>query len=174
MKAAKLNWEGLWSLPIPNEVAHGCYEHEIEICTVGLDQLPEPLNSATCWIYCRDAWPHVDPDFEGLMFITLAIQADHSYNQILPRKKNIRMGVFRGSLFITDPMAMHWLAPNNADTNAGFIGLQWEVSYNQIDTAYADLVSKLAVLGEVQDVTPPTMRTLLKATTEYNGAPPGY
>lgn len=52
MKAAKLNWEGLWSLPIPNEVAHGCYEHEIEICTVGLDQLPEPLNSATCWRLC--------------------------------------------------------------------------------------------------------------------------
>lgn len=43
---------------------------------------------------------------------------------------------------------MHWLAPNNPDTNAGFIGLQWEVPYMQIESAYADLVSKLSALGK--------------------------
>ncbi|HGY3910797.1 TPA: hypothetical protein ACNVX4_006372 [Pseudomonas aeruginosa] len=174
MKAAKLKWEGLWSLPIPDEVAQGCYEHEIEISTAGINQLPSPLNSATCWIYCRDAWPHNDPDFEGSIFITLAIQADHAYNQILPGNKVSRMGVFRGDIFQTDPMAMHWLAPNNPDTNAGFIGLQWEVPYMQIESAYADLVSKLSALGEVLDMAPTAIPSLLKATAEYSAAPPGY
>lgn len=174
MRAAKLTWEGLRSLPVPEVVRKGCYDHEIEICRDGIDVLPEPLNSATCWIYCRDAWPHVDPDFEGLAFITLALQADHTYNQIMPGNECARMGVFSGDLFVTDPLAMHWLAPNNAVTNGGFIGLQWEVPYHQFEATYADLVAKLGSLGEVRKDEPGKMSTLLKATAEYNGTPPGY
>lgn len=83
-QAATLTWEGLRNLPIPQEVRQGCVFNEIELSRKGIDELPAPLNRATCWIYCREAWTHSDPDFEGDIFITLAVQADHRYCQLVP------------------------------------------------------------------------------------------
>lgn len=169
--AVKLNWEGLRRLRIPNEVNGGCYDPEIEMSIDGLNDLPDPLNSASCWIYCRDAWPHVDPNYEGTVFITLAIQADHTYNQILPNNKSYRLGVFNGYLFVVDPLSLHWLAPNNAETNPGFIGLQWEIPYDQFDATFADLTSKLAILGELTPLVGGVSDSLLQPA-KYNGVPP--
>lgn len=171
MVAAKLNWEGLRRLPIPRVVDEGCYNPDINLSKEGLSELPEPFNSASCWIYCRDAWPHVDPAYEGTVFITLALQADHTFHQLLPNNKSFRLGVFTGQLFVLDPLSMHWLAPNNAETNPGFIGLQWEVPYDQFDATFADLTSKLAMLGELTPLEGEQSDSILQPA-KYNGVPP--
>ncbi|ORE47695.1 hypothetical protein BKN49_05725 [Pseudomonas aeruginosa] len=149
MDAGKLNWSGFASLPIPAIVKQGCQDPEIEIHFGDLQELPYPLNSASCWIYCLEAWPHQDPDFHRQSFITLAIQGDHRYGQLVPGDQFKEVAVFPGTLLTTDPMAMHWLAPNSPDNNPGFIGLQWEVKRGNLDAKLDELKAALTELGQV-------------------------
>lgn len=123
-------------------------------------------------MYCREAWPHVDPDFEGDIFITLAVQADHRYSQLLANHKTTVTSVFPGQLFTTDPLSLHWLAPNS-DSSPGFIGLQFEVPYHQADSYWDELVDELGKLGHIQSREPPREDALLVASSEYLGTPPG-
>lgn len=149
MHAGKLNWTGFASLPVPAIVKHRCQDSEIEIHSGDLDELPHPLNSASCWIFCREAWPHQDPDFHQQAFITLVIQGDHRYGQLIRGDKFKEVSAFPGTLLTTDPMAMHWLAPNNPDNNPGFIGLQWEVKRCNLEAKLEELKAALGELGTV-------------------------
>ncbi len=171
-QAATLTWEGLRNLPIPQEVRQGCVFNEIELSRKGIDELPAPLNRATCWIYCREAWPHSNPDFEGDIFITLAVQADHRYCQLVPGNKHTEIPVIPGLLFTTDPLSLHWLAPNS-DDGAGFIGLQFEVPYHSADEFFSALTAELSSLGQIRVERPALNDALLVATGEYVGTPPG-
>lgn len=169
---AKLHWEGLGSLAIPAKVADGCMNPQIDVFMHEIKDLPEPLNTADLWIYCRSAWPHPDPDFEGSVFITLAVQADHIYSQVIPNGRRIELGVFPGYLFVTDPLSLHWLAPSNEDTNQGFIGLQWEVPHHKLADKWAELCSKLGQLGTLQTLSAEQLNNILPPREEYEGSPP--
>lgn len=171
-KTLNFVWEGLSALQIPAKVLDHCLDSSIDIYGQGIEDLPEPFNTASLWIFCRSAWPHSDPDFEGSVFITLAVQADHMYSQIIPNGQRIELGVFRGTLFVTDPLSLHWLAPNNDDTNSGFIGLQWEVPHHKLDEAWADLTTRLAALGEVRQLDAPRLDNVLAPIEDYEGDPP--
>ncbi|WHS57643.1 MULTISPECIES: hypothetical protein [Pseudomonas] len=170
-RLAHLEWPGLSDLSIPADVLAGT-QRGVEICSSGLSDLPAPLNKASCWIYCREAWPHADPDFEGLVFVTLAVKADHRYAQLLPNHKHTEHGVFPGSVFTTDPLSLHWLAPN-ADNGVDFIGLQFEVPYHEADAFYDDLLHQLGELGAIRVSKPGVADALLVATGDYVGVPPG-
>lgn len=166
-----MRWSGFQGLKIPAEVLAGA-ARDVEICTEGITDLPAPLNKANCWVYCNQAWPHVDPDFEGFIFITLAVRADHRYAQLLPNLKHTEIGVFQGTLFTTDPMSLHWLAPNG-EGGAEFIGLQFEVPYQEVDQFYELLLSQLAALGPISEHLVGTCDALLVATGDWVGTPPG-
>ena len=170
-RVACLQWAGFLSLPIPAEVRAGA-ARDIKISSEGISELPAPLNKASCWVYCNQAWPHVDPDFEGYVFITLAVRADHRYAQLLPNHKHSESGVFQGSLFTTDPMSLHWLAPNG-EGGAEFIGLQFEVPYLEVDAFYDALLTQLEALGPVREHKAGLADALLTATGEWVHKPPG-
>lgn len=170
-RLAHLEWPGLSAICIPADVLVGA-NHGVDISTSGLSDLPAPLNKASCWIYCREAWPHVDPDFEGMVFITVAVKADHRYAQMLPNHKHTEHGVFPGAVFTTDPLSLHWLAPN-ADNGVDFIGLQFEVPYHEADAVYDDLLSEFGELGAIRVSKPGVADALLVATGDYVGTPPG-
>lgn len=170
--SATLTWPGLTTLPIPSAVLCGSESHEIQISREGIDQLPAPLNKADCWVSCREAWPHADPDFEGCIFITLVLRGDHRYCQLQVNHTHSVRSVFPGLVFTTDPMSLHWLAPN-MDSGPGFVGLQFEVAYHEVDTVYAELLDQLALLGEVISLRPAFCDALLVAKGEYVGTPPG-
>ncbi|NVL49935.1 hypothetical protein F2S72_09300 [Pseudomonas syringae pv. actinidiae] len=171
-ESAMLTWKGLSSLPIPKEVQLSSDSFDIEMRREGISALPSPFNRADCWVSCREAWPHVDPDFEGLMFITIVIQGDHRYSQLMPNHTHTVRGVFPGSIFTTDPMALHWLAPNS-DSGVGFVGLQFEVPYIDIDIFYADLLEELSAVGDVRSNKAAYCDSLLVASGDYVGVPPG-
>ncbi|MCF5372003.1 hypothetical protein [Pseudomonas syringae] len=171
-QSAMLSWPGLSALPIPPTVLLAAEGFEIQINRDGIDQLPPPLNKADCWVSCRESWPHSDPDFEGYIFITLALRADHRYCQLLVNHTHSVRGVFPGVIFTTDPLSLHWLAPN-MDNGSGFVGLQFEVAYHEADTFYGELLEKLAAIGPVVSHEPELCQALLVAQSEYVGAPPG-
>ena len=150
MDAVMFDWTGFGSLPVPAIARRGCQEPEIEIHYGDLEDLPPPLNSASCWIFCREAWPHQDPDYNEYSFITLAVQGDHRYGQLVPGEQFNEVAVFPGTLLTTNPMAMHWLEPHNADSNPGFIGLQWEVSKCELKSKLEELKEALSSLGQVR------------------------
>ena len=169
---AQLRWPGLWALPIPKVVCQGSGFNAVELTRDGISDLPPPLNRATCWVYCREAWPHVDPDFEGHIFITLAVQGDHRYSQLLANHKTTVTSVFPGQLFTTDPLSLHWLAPNS-DSSPEFIGLQFEVPYDELNSFWGELLEQLGALGDMQSSEPVFEAALLLATADYIGTPPG-
>lgn len=170
-RIAQLQWGGFLGLPIPEVVRAGA-ARDIEISTEGISELPSPLNQASCWVYCNQAWPHVDPDFEGFVFITLAVRADHLYAQLLPNHKHSEIGVFQGTLFTTDPMSLHWLAPNG-EGGAEFIGLQFEVPYLEVDAFFDTLLTQLEALGPIRENKVWTADALLTATGDWVNTPPG-
>lgn len=174
MEAFKLISIDLGVLSIPDEVLDASDSSEITISKAGISELPAPFNTATVWVACRQAWPHADPDFEGLMFITLAIKADHTYNQIAPGSQCESLGVSPGTLFPSNPLAFHWLQPSNLDDHAGFIGLQWEVPFDEFHQRYRQLHSELARLSDSHSLTISVFPTLLKPQGEYLGDEPGF
>lgn len=171
-KTAKLDWAGLSTLQVPLKVLEGCTLPEIDVFKHEIKDLPAPLNTADLWLYCRSSWPHADPDFEGSVFITLAIQADHVYCQAIPGDQRVELGVFSGYLFVTEPMSLHWLAPSNDETNLGFIGLQWEVPHRQLGEKWAELCAQLGQLGPVKPIWTQRIDNILPPKGEYEGAPP--
>ncbi|KAF0255742.1 hypothetical protein [Pseudomonas putida] len=171
-KSATLAWDGLRKLPIPSEVVLAADKPEVHVSKEGISGLPAPFNRASIWVSCREVWPHNDPDFEGLIFITITVQGDHRYSQLMPNHTHTERGVFPGTVFTTDPMALHWLAPNS-DHGAGFIGLQFEVPHAEADSFYVELLEQLSAVGKVRELPPSYCDSLLVATDEYKGLPPG-
>lgn len=171
-QSAMLTWPGLSTLPIPSAVVLAAEGFEITISREGIAELPAPLNKADCWVSCRESWPHADPDFEGYIFITLAVLGDHRYCQLLPNHTHSVRGVFPGLVFTTDPLSLHWLAPN-MDNGCAFVGLQFEVPYHEVDIFYAELLEQLSSLGAVRSFEPAYCDALLVAAGDYVGTPPG-
>lgn len=171
-KSATLTWPGFAELPVPVEVRSGDHPLAVNVTTSGIADLPAPFNRASCWVYCREAWPHVDPDFEGDIFVTVVVEADHRYCQLMPNNTHSVTGVFQGSIITTDPLSLHWLAPNS-DNGIDFVGLQYEVPFHKVDQFYAELLLELGQLGTVKINEPDFAGALLEAASEYAGAAPG-
>lgn len=56
---------------VPDSVHRACDESLVHTVDLGIADLPAPFNTARIWVACREAWPHNDPDFEGMMFISV-------------------------------------------------------------------------------------------------------
>lgn len=114
-------------IDIPPAVSVACDSAVIEAHPVdpGLFQGLHPRPA--CWIACGEAWPHTDPNWDGQLFPTLVVQGDHSFETLNDDGRPVSIPAFPGTLMLVDPMRLHWLRPNNSETNPGFIALQWEV-----------------------------------------------
>lgn len=117
--------QALAAIVIPGMVQRSTDDPVVLTFTQGISELPAPFNSAKIWAACREAWPHNDPDFEGLMYISVVLQGRHRYSQLGDSNVVETIDVQPGCIFPTNPLALHWLEPKDPDI--GFIALQWEV-----------------------------------------------
>jgi hypothetical protein len=134
-------------LAIPPAVVEMSQQSVVGISTIGIAGLPHPLDTASVWIACRSAWPHQDPDFDDQAFLTLAMLADHECNECLPGGQVRKHAVSPGTLFLTNPLHMHWLRPRDLKCESGFVGLQWEVQACDAETSFLRLAHDLRSYG---------------------------
>ncbi|KZN20494.1 MULTISPECIES: hypothetical protein [Pseudomonas] len=161
----------LSNLPLPSKLIRDIKSREITALKAGIQDLPFPLNTASLWLYCDEAWPHSDADFEGLMFINLAIQADHVYNQAAPGDCYESIIVTPGSLYPTNPLALHWLQPSGS---IGYVGLQWEVPFADFERAFEQLRHDLEIMGNQFRTSVELNFAITKPASEYVGPAPGF
>ncbi|MEZ1438971.1 hypothetical protein QVM41_22130 [Pseudomonas shirazica] len=184
MNTFAVDAESLIAVAIPEQVVTSSLSPIIEIHTAGLNDLPYPLSTATLWVACCESWPHADPDWEGLYFINLAIQADHMFSQVGPDNQFLTLDVRPGTVFLTNPLALHWLQPSDKQLNRiaeglqerrnGYIGLQWEVAYHEIDAKVLWLKEELVKLGNVEQLGCDIVPLLIQPEADYVQPPPGH
>ncbi|KVP75235.1 hypothetical protein WJ96_05620 [Burkholderia ubonensis] len=85
-------------------------------------------------VFAKEAWPHVDPDWEGRVFFTMTADGGGFDFGSLSRPKGMRVPA--GKVFYFDPLELHWLRPDPV-VSCWWLGLQWDVSKAQ-EAAFAD------------------------------------
>lgn len=143
--------EGLIKIPVDIDV--NAYEADIQIWNDEVEQLPGILSKAT-WITCRQASPHQDAEYIGMKTITLAVMADHSFGEISGPGTFKQHSVFKGSLFVVNNRALHWLSAHNLETTCGFIGLQWNVEEQNAEAEFARIRNALSDLMPIRATYP--------------------
>ncbi|KWA84168.1 hypothetical protein WL29_22665 [Burkholderia ubonensis] len=81
-------------------------------------------------VMAREAWPHVDPNWEGRVFFTMT--ADGVMYEFGCLSMPSGMRVPAGKVFSFDPLELHWLRPDPI-VSYGWVGLQWDVPREQAD-----------------------------------------
>lgn len=103
---------------------------------------PVPFG-ASVWITCRHAWPHVDPSFEGRIFLTLSVLSAHEAGD--SQASQPMTIVPRGYLFVVDPMVPHWIgdrACGSGGRSRPWAGLQWDVDRDNAKETARRIVSE--------------------------------
>ncbi|RMM39426.1 hypothetical protein QO021_28715 (plasmid) [Pseudomonas amygdali pv. lachrymans] len=158
---------------IPEIVARSADRQHVETYRHDLSTLPFPFNTATLWVACSEAWPHNDPDFEGVMFISVVIQGCHRYGQLAEGNVVEYIDVRPGSIFLTNPLALHWLQPK--DPEIGFVALQWEVPHHEYPQRLRELVEQISRGTDSQVIQGQSEPALVVVDPEgYIGDPPGF
>lgn len=109
---------------VPSHVAKAARSREIDLQPYTGTDMPDAQ-----WITCREAVAHTDVGFEDLMFLTLAVRANHYVGDARLQKDSNPIGgqrVTPGAFFVVDPKEWNWLSAN-MDKPSGFVALQWEV-----------------------------------------------
>lgn len=163
----------LAAVVIPEIVARAADRMHVETYRQDLSALPPPFNTATLWVACSEAWPHNDPDYEGVMFISVVIQGCHRYGQLGEANVVEYIDVSPGSIFLTNPLALHWLQPK--DPEIGFVALQWEVPYHQYRERLRELAEQISLGSDYQIIAEEREPALVIVDPEgYIGDPQGF
>lgn len=96
-------------------------------------------------VFAKEAWPHVDPDWEGRVFFTMT--ADGSMYEFGSLSSPNGMRVPAGKVFSFDPLELHWLRPDPL-VSYGWVGLQWDVPREQADIFAEALVTAIGRWNE--------------------------
>lgn len=134
----------LAKIPLPRKIRIPEYIRKASLGTLIDVYGHELLYNADNWITTRHAWPHEDSHyFGGLYFLTLSVQSSHQIGDVYSPEPNL--DVPRGTLFVIDPLVVHWLMPNDPEQRRprGWIGLQWEVPRKDVVTYTRNLVREL-------------------------------
>jgi hypothetical protein len=97
------------------------------------------------WITCREAVAHTDGGYEELLFLTMAVRANHYVGDARLQPEPRPLGgqhVTPGVFFVVDPKEWHWLSAN-IDKPSGFVALQWEVSRRHARRKAVQLIDML-------------------------------
>ncbi len=75
-------------------------------------------------VFCHEAWPHTDPDWEGRIFFTLTVEGFmYSFGCLsVPEEESASVG----KTLVVNPMELHWLRPDPI-VSTGWLALQWDV-----------------------------------------------
>ena len=65
--------------------------------------------------------PHVDAYWVGHVFVSIAISADHDYFECLSCRQFSRTYIGDGSVWIVDPMKIHWLEQRQSESGHAII-----------------------------------------------------
>jgi hypothetical protein len=164
--------QALSAIVIPAMVERSTDDSIALTFTEGIADLPAPFNTATVWVACREAWPHNDPDFEGLMFISVVLQGCHRYGQLGANNVFETIDVGPGSIFPTN-LALHWLEPKDPDI--GFIALQWEVPCDEYEQRLREMACAIDPDAGASPISVEVQPSLVQVQPEdYIGAPPGF
>lgn len=169
----------LQGVSVPEAVVRAAQSQNIAVFEEGISGLPHPLCTASIWLACNAAWPHTDDDFEGTHFINLAIQAHHSFSQALPGSQIGSVDVRPGTLFLTNPLCLHWLSPSDQQLNGltpalGYIGLQWEVPYLEAGERLNWLLTELGKHAQYAPSSQGETPIFVTPEGEYAGSAPGH
>lgn len=74
--------------------------------------------------YCREAWPHTDPNWADSVFFTMTIDGDMYQFSTLSNPDGVRVPA--GKVFRVDPLELHWLRPDPV-VSTTWLALQWVV-----------------------------------------------
>ncbi|HDS1682526.1 TPA: hypothetical protein QEM39_004117 [Pseudomonas putida] len=106
------------------------------------------------------------------------------FSQVGPDNQFLTLDVRPGTVFLTNPLALHWLQPSDKQLNRiaeglqerrnGYIGLQWEVAYHEIDAKVLWLNEELAKLGNVEQLGCDIAPLLIQPEADYVQPPPGH
>lgn len=134
---------------IPADVDEMSKISDIDVCRTGLEHLPIPLVNLSDWIACFQAAPHRDPDWKDCVFVTMAISAEHTFETMVAPGKVVALPIVPGTLFVFDPLLLHWLKPKNPDQETGFAAIQWSVNRSEFTGHYRSIRKGLSALGNV-------------------------
>jgi hypothetical protein len=147
IRAINLEPSAMRWLPMPPDVDDMSQISEIDVCRTGLDELPIPLKNQADWIGCFQAAPHSDPDWKDCVFVTLAVRADHTFETMVSPGQVVSVPVEPGTLFVFDPVMLHWLKPNSALQETGFAAIQWSINRKDFPRDYRIIRKGLRALG---------------------------
>jgi len=87
------------------------------------------MNITPDLVYCKEAWPHVDPKFAGSVFFTMTIDGCMYQFGTLASPDGVLVPV--GKVFRVNPLELHWLRPDPIVSTC-WLALQWVVPQNQV------------------------------------------
>lgn len=125
-----------------------------------LEELPLPRLDLLTWLGCIQAHPHSDPSWSQYTFVTLALQAHHTFEMMHAPGMVSSMSVRPGDLFAFQPENLHWI---RADGDVGFLSLQWAIPRDDFREVYREIRRGLAYAG-LRSVKVPTALSSWKAT----------
>lgn len=147
IRAINLEPIALRWLSMPPDVEDMSKISEIDVCRTGIDEMPIPLKNLADWIGCFQAAPHSDPDWKDCVFITLAVSAEHTFETMVSPGQVVSAPVVPGTLFVFDPLMLHWLKPNSALQDTGFAAIQWSIDRKNFPRDYRVIRKGLRALG---------------------------
>ncbi len=75
-------------------------------------------------VFCHEAWPHTDPDWEGCFFFTMTVEGCmYSFGRL---SETVEQSALVGKTLVVNPMELHWLRPDPV-VSTGWLALQWYV-----------------------------------------------
>lgn len=150
LRAINLDSAALEVLPVPPDVDAMSQVSEIDVCRTGLGELPIPLEHLADWICCFQATPHNDPAWKDSVFVTLAVRAQHCFETMVTPGQVVGAPVRPGTLFVFDPLLLHWLKPDSSLQDTGFAAIQWSINRNDFASQYRLIRKGLRAIGAIQ------------------------
>lgn len=150
LRAINLAPAALNLLPIPPDVDAMSQVSEIDVCRTGLSEMPIPLEHLADWICCFQATPHNDPAWKDSVFVTLAIRAQHCFETMVSPGQVVGAPIGPGTLFVFDPLLLHWLKPESPLQVTGFAAIQWSIDRKDFARQYRLIRKGLQALGTIQ------------------------
>jgi hypothetical protein len=150
LRAINLDPAALELLPVPHDVEAMSQVSEIDVCRTGLSEMPIPLEPLADWICCFQASPHDDPAWKDSVFVTLAVRAQHCFETMVAPGQVVRLPVRPGTLFVFDPLQLHWLKPESSLQDTGFAAIQWSIDRKDFARQYRLIRKGLQTLGPMQ------------------------
>ncbi|MCU9529311.1 cupin domain-containing protein [Pseudomonas mosselii] len=160
MRRIRLDAQALSRIVVPGHALELAESWEIEVDSEALENLPLPRLDLIDWLGCIHAHPHSDPSWSQYTFVTLALQAHHTFELMHAPGKVSSMSVRPGDLFAFQPENLHWL---RADGDVGFLSLQWAIPRDDFREVYREIRRGLADAG-LRSAKVPTALSSWKAT----------